>query len=741
MRLTGYENSEATRIDSGAVAKRHRRSRSWGAAAAAALAAAGLLASAGTVSTTGVKVLHVVAQGGAPGGSCSVTQPCSLAGALHAGQLTTSSTIMIPAGTYVGTLVINGSVSLQGVGQGQTILEGTASAPAVVVDSGAVSLADLTVTGGTGVGESRGAGGIDNLATLSLANVSVTGNTAVGDVVGAGGIYNSAGATLTMSGGSVTSNTSKDSDTCAGGIANDGSMTITGVTVSANTCDGRFVNAAGGIINGADGLAYRITGRNANLALSDATISANSDAPTGTDCVGTGTLGGSDGYCFVAAGGLIANGPTTVSGSTFAKNTAVTAGGAIFATSASSLNVTGSTFNGNDGGLAGGAISVTDLSGPFFSFSTSVSDSTFVADSASEGGAIYLGTVNSPSLSVVASTFVSDTATTGGAIAVDEQPSGAATLSLGADLFANTGCYIGSNATLSDSGYNVGTDGSCFAATPAASDVASPLAADLTALGNFGGQTQTVEPTAGNPATSAVPATGTPAFTQANGTSFTLCPTTDQRGIASSGACDAGAVQGVYAPPSAGPTTVPPTTVPTTTSPPPVVSPSSYLVAGADGTITTFNGAATSASIVGPGVGLAAPIVGVAEAPRGGHWFVGADGGVFAVGGAPFDGSLPEYGVHPPAPIVGIAAAPGGGYWLAAANGSVYTVNAASTPAYEVSNAINVSAPITGIAAAPGGGYWLVGADGGVLAFGGAPFEGSLPKVGTHVSDITAISA
>jgi hypothetical protein len=172
---------------------------------------------------------------------------------------------------------------------------------------------------------------------------------------------------------------------------------------------------------------------------------------------------------------------------------------------------------------------------------------------------------------------------------------------------------------LTDGGYNVGTDASCFSATPPTADVASPAAAELTSLGNFGGPTQTVEPTAGNPA---VPATGTPSFTQADYADFTLCPTTDQRGQASSAACDAGSVQGVYAP---------------QTSANPTTGPAGYWLVGANGSV--FDG-----SLPGRGITPAAPVVGITAAPGGGYWLMGADGGVFAFGGAPFDGSLPGEG-------------------------------------------------------------------------------------------------
>jgi hypothetical protein len=37
--------------------------------------------------------------------------------------------------------------------------------------------------------------------------------------------------------------------------------------------------------------------------------------------------------------------------------------------------------------------------------------------------------------------------------------------------------------------------------------------------------------------------------------------------------------------------------------------------------------------------------------------------------------------------------------------------------------------------------YWLFGKDGGVFAYGGAPYEGSLPGLGVHVTDIVGSAA
>ncbi len=81
------------------------------------------------------------------------------------------------------------------------------------------------------------------------------------------------------------------------------------------------------------------------------------------------------------------------------------------------------------------------------------------------------------------------------------------------------------------------------AATPATGDTSDPtVGSDLqSAPASNGGPTQTIEPTAGNPAIGLIP---DPASVTLGGGNITLCPATDQRGYASApGPCDAGAVQ------------------------------------------------------------------------------------------------------------------------------------------------------------------------------------------------------
>ncbi len=144
---------------------------------------------------------------------------------------------------------------------------------------------------------------------------------------------------------------------------------------------------------------------------------------------------------------------------------------------------------------------------------------------------------------------------------------------------------------------------------------------------------------------------------------------------------------------------------------------------GVYGTVSAFGVQVPSGP--GPSVvyGMAAPVVGVAAAPRG-AWLAGADGGVFAMAGAPFLGSMG--GSHLDGPIVGIAATPdGGGYWEVSSDGGVFAFGDAG---FEGSmGGRSLDAPVVGMAStADGRGYWLVASDGGVFAFGDAAFDGSM---------------
>jgi Bacterial Ig domain len=130
-----------------------------------------------------------------------------------------------------------------------------------------------------------------------------------------------------------------------------------------------------------------------------------------------------------------------------------------------------------------------------------------------------------------------------GATVSNGQDGGTGTVWVAADIFGG-GCDQAAG-TWNDGGDNVGSDTSCFAPTPASTDddtAGSGLGSLLGPLANNGGPTETVLPLPGNPGMSIVP-DGT--SVSLDGTSVMLCPTTDQRGVASEPgqACDAGSVQ------------------------------------------------------------------------------------------------------------------------------------------------------------------------------------------------------
>ena len=86
-----------------------------------------------------------------------------------------------------------------------------------------------------------------------------------------------------------------------------------------------------------------------------------------------------------------------------------------------------------------------------------------------------------------------------------------------------------------------------------------------------------------------------------------------------------------------------------------------------------------------------------------------------------------------------VAMSTGAGYWQVASDGGVFSYGSAPFYGSLPGLGIHVS-NIIGMARTPDDrGYWLVGSDGGVFAFGDAPYLGSLPDLGIHVSKIVGI--
>jgi hypothetical protein len=150
-----------------------------------------------------------------------------------------------------------------------------------------------------------------------------------------------------------------------------------------------------------------------------------------------------------------------------------------------------------------------------------------------------------------------------------------------------------------------------------------------------------------------------------------------------------------------------------------------YRIVGGDGGVFNFGGASFLGST--GSLRLNRPIVGMADDPKtGGYWLVATDGGVFSFG-APFFGSAG--GLPLGAPIVGMAATPdGGGYWLVGADGGIFNYGDAGF--YGAGRPQSTGGPVVGMAATPDGrGYWLVTSGGAIVTFGDAGFHGAAATV------------
>ena len=182
--------------------------------------------------------INVTKTGDTNDGFCGIAD-CSLREAIASGD--SGDSINIPIGTYTLTrgteLLINMSLTINGTGSGDTIIQAAASSADatsrvfnITASGGTVAISDVTIRNGnfSGIG-----GGIFNSGTLALTNSTVSGNTAF-----YGGIANVG--TLTLTNSTVSGNSGSD----GGGIYNIGTLTLTNSTVSGNSAGGA---AVGGI--------------------------------------------------------------------------------------------------------------------------------------------------------------------------------------------------------------------------------------------------------------------------------------------------------------------------------------------------------------------------------------------------------------------------------------------------------------------------------------------------------------
>ncbi len=222
------------------------------------------------------------------------------------------------------------------------------------------------------------------------------------------------------------------------------------------------------------------------------------------------------------SGGALTNaGTLTISDSTVEGNTAQYGAGGVL--NNGTLTVTDSAFIDNSAGSSGGAV----RNGGTFTSAAS----TFIGNAAGSGGGA-IDNFSSLSVSTVTSSTI---------VAVAGQFGGVITAANG--TFTEAGDVITGACVLvavTDDGYNVVASATCDSS--AATDVVdSSLASELAASASNGGSTETVALEPGNPAIESI----LNFTTVGSSPSFTLCPTTDQRGISSPNglSCDAGAAQ------------------------------------------------------------------------------------------------------------------------------------------------------------------------------------------------------
>ena len=619
---------------------------------------------------------------------------------------------------------------------------------------GHVDLTGFTMTNADNTDSGTG-GAIDNQdATVVLTSMTFSHDAAAID---GGAIDSGDGATGTLT---VTSSTfTSDSAASDGGAIDNADGGTGNSTVTSSTFTSNSAGADGGAIDNAD------VGTG-NLSVTGSTFSSNTAGSNGgaidhaDDGEGTATVASSTftGDTADDDGGAIDNGDDSATGpaslavtaSTFTTNAATLYdGGAIDNADAGegtiTASVSGSTLTANSAGSDGGAVDNGD--GSTVSSAVTLTTSTLTANSALTGGAVDNADNSGLAQLVVSATTVSGNSGTAPGI---ENVNGTGTVATAADLLADA-CDQGTGWT--DAGYDVG-DATCLAGGPG-SVTSSTVPSYLGALANNGGPTRTMLPLTGNAGIGAIPATKSVTLA---GKSATLCPTTDQRGVASVAGrtCSAGSVQ-VAAPvittasqatfvlSTPGTFTVRATGLPAPqfsevgTLPPGVTLSAGGVLSGTPTRSGSFPITVTAHNSSGADAHQAFTLTVNAVQPQG-YWLVGGDGGIFSYGAAHFYGSTGN--LHLQRPVVAITpTSDRGGYWLVASDGGIFAFGDSSyhgsipgiglAPAGTPGTTRRLNAPIVGmVPSVDGAGYFMVASDGGVFAFGDARFSGSCPGIG-----------
>ena len=315
-------------------------------------------------------------------------------------------------------------------------------------------------------------------------------------------------------------------------------ITLKGASTLSGTATTVNVGASGTVQNGVDASA---AGGTVNLAATTYTLAATVVINKNLTVNGAGaantTVSGNNAVQVVSIGGFNFNRTVNINGLTVAKGKS-TNGGGVLVNQGATLNLANSTFSNNSAGFGGGG-AISNLG------TINITNSTFSNNSASFGGAIS----NRATTNITNSTFSNNSSgSNGGAI----ENSSDKTINITNSTFSNNSSgdkggaifksnigtinitnsiLVGNNAKTSGSeevsgnitsnGYNlVGVNGNAGGFQTIATDrvLAGEVSTAITALGDYGGATQTFALVPNSPAIDAGNNASTPA--------------TDQRGLA-----------------------------------------------------------------------------------------------------------------------------------------------------------------------------------------------------------------
>ncbi|MEM9538664.1 MAG: CHAT domain-containing protein [Cyanobacteria bacterium P01_E01_bin.42] len=316
------------------------------------------------------------------------------------------------------------------------ILDGQSNDRIFEIDNNAsVTLNNLTIQNGREASDEGGGIYIKD-SNLTINNSIITGNSSVDD---GGGIFIKE-STATINNSTISGNAISDSNTHGGGIASQNSM----LTVESSIISGN--SAVGGSRSGGG-----ISIRNSDATISNTTISNNS-------------AGGNGGGMFLDKGTV------TIENSTISQNSSDSDGGGIRLNKENSVTIENVTISGNSANTNGGGI---DFDSQSDDLSLSIINSTIFENSAGgEGGGIYMQNSGggSANVEILNSIIVGNSAGNS----------------------ATHDTIDDNNITIADRGYNfIGVDGTGDFTNSNTRVGIDTTDLNLSALGNYGGSTQT----------------------------------------------------------------------------------------------------------------------------------------------------------------------------------------------------------------------------------------------------------